>query len=80
MCNAGERIFVKYRYNWDSVAGVVMAHLALCLASLRRGIATLGMKKAQSLRGGSSGEFSDNVRKYDGVCNHRGSEEAENYP
>jgi len=56
---------------------VVMAHLALGLASPGGGIATLGMKKAQSPGGGSSGEFSDNVRKYDGVCNHRGSEEVE---
>lgn len=54
---------------------MVMAHLALCLASPRGGIATLGMKKAQSPRGGSSGGFSDNVRKYDGVCYHRGSDE-----
>jgi len=63
--------------SWNLVAGVVMAHLALGLASPGGGIATLGMKKAQSPGGGSSGEFSDNVRKYDGVCNHRGSEEVE---
>lgn len=54
---------------------MVTAHLALCLARPRGGIATLGMRKAQSLKRDSSGEFSDNVRKYDGVFNHRGSEE-----
>jgi len=73
----GKRIFVKYQCSWNSVAGTVMAYLAIGLASPRGGIATLGMKKAQSPVGGSSGEFSDNVRKYDGVFNHRGSEEVE---